>query len=544
MATQKYNTDVVLTIDLEKAKRDLANLTTQIQQLNASSDSNERAVKALEKQWDMLNGAIKKAEESQKEMNTAQEEGTVSSEKLSTAMTKAERPFTTATSSVKKLSGAFKGLVGINLAGIFARLGREILNANGALDKLESAWKRSAVYQTLFKTDDKSREEASKATLKASQEELASAQEMADEYETSLLPLEDQKNKLLEQQTKNATKLANVEKLLKNKDLTLAQRNELQASKNTYLAEELKLKTKINQIDEDIADAAEKGNKSGSPAPKKETPKETDPAKLYAELSKLENSMTNQFLDETEKRIQAAYDEESARQDVIDKLLEAGIISEERKTELYTQAAENRQTILDQIEAEAERKRKEAAEKAREEDEAAERAALEAKKQMQQEALNATVNVLDAIAEVTAQGGEKAFEVQKGAQIASAMVTGLSGAAGAYAQAAATIAPPAGEIIGAANAASVIATTMARIASIKKQKYNNPNEGTGGVTQSTDSSAASMSSGTTSVSQAIISRNVSPAARDSQQKIQTVLVVDDVTNKQMQQEQINKVSVI
>lgn len=62
---QTQETEILLTIDLDKAKKDLAALTKQIQDLNASSESSEEDVKALEKQWDQLSETIKKAEKAQ-----------------------------------------------------------------------------------------------------------------------------------------------------------------------------------------------------------------------------------------------------------------------------------------------------------------------------------------------------------------------------------------------------------------------------------------------------------------------------------------------
>lgn len=151
-------------------------------------------------------------------------------------------------------------------------------------------------------------------------------------------------------------------------------------------------------------------------------------------------------------------------------------------------------------------------------------------------------SILESIGEIQDDGSEKAFDTMKKTQIAGAMVTGLSGAAGAFAQAAGSIAPPAGPIIGAANAAAVLASTAARIAGIKRQKWNAPSESASASAGST--SAATVNTGTSSVARAIISRNISPIATDERAKMQTVLVVDDVTARQMEQEKINRVSTI
>ena len=62
---QTQETEILLTIDLDQAKKDLAALTKQIEELNSASDTSEEEVKALEKQWDQLSETIKKAEKAQ-----------------------------------------------------------------------------------------------------------------------------------------------------------------------------------------------------------------------------------------------------------------------------------------------------------------------------------------------------------------------------------------------------------------------------------------------------------------------------------------------
>lgn len=72
---------------------------------------------------------------------------------------------------------------------------------------------------------------------------------------------------------------------------------------------------------------------------------------------------------------------------------------------------------------------------------------------------------------ITEEQGKKEFEHSKKLQIATAMINGLAGAANAVSSAM-TIPPPAGPIIGAANAAMVIATTAAQIAKIKSTVFD------------------------------------------------------------------------
>lgn len=614
MATQKYNTDVVLTIDLDKAKQDLAALTKQIQDLNASSDTNEKEVKALEKQWDLLNSAIKKAEGSEKGLNSTIKDNNKALDDQTAATKKTEGAFSKSVSAFKAAGGGIKGVTAAAKAFIATPIGAAITALVAALGVLKKALsgseggqralaKATAVVKGAFDsllqvvrdtggllydffTRDWSKLgedlDAVKAAVKGIGTNAAQNAEIAEkEFELkkkeSELTVEIAKNEAeIAKQRRIAVDTSKTEaerqaavnkmtslqtetidaqiKLEKDRLALLQWKHSLTDSTEEDLEEERETQAKIYQLEAEkqtvltktdkIEKSIEKSTKNTADNVNKTLEAEKERQGLLSQLSTLENEMTNQFLDETEKRIQAAYDEEAARKDVIDKLFEAGIIDEDRKTELLAQAALNRQTILNQIEEEGRQKKKEADQKAREEELAAERAALEEKKQMQQEALDAAVNVLNAIATATAEGGKKAFEVQKGAQIASAMVTGLSGAAGAYAQAAGTIPPPAGPIIGAANAAAVIATTAARIASIKQQKYNAPSESSGSTDTSSASTSAAAESGTSSVSRAIITRNISPDVTREMPKTQAVLVVDSVTSKQMQAEQINRVSTI
>lgn len=69
--------------------------------------------------------------------------------------------------------------------------------------------------------------------------------------------------------------------------------------------------------------------------------------------------------------------------------------------------------------------------------------------------------------EASAGDSEEAAERVKGIRIASATIDTISGAIGAYMQASATIPPPAGQIIGAIQAAAVTAAGIAQIAQIR-----------------------------------------------------------------------------
>ena len=92
-----------------------------------------------------------------------------------------------------------------------------------------------------------------------------------------------------------------------------------------------------------------------------------------------------------------------------------------------------------------------------------------------QQASSAMSGLLDSIAdalEANTEGNLKEAEKAKNLRIASATIEMLTGAVGAFAQAAGTIPPPYGPILGAINAAAVVATGIANIAKIKSQKIS------------------------------------------------------------------------
>lgn len=87
-----------------------------------------------------------------------------------------------------------------------------------------------------------------------------------------------------------------------------------------------------------------------------------------------------------------------------------------------------------------------------------------------QSSAGAISSILTSVAdayEASAGDSEAAAERVKGMRIAAATIDTISGAIGAYMQASATIPPPAGQIIGAIQAAAVTAAGIAQIAQIK-----------------------------------------------------------------------------
>lgn len=536
-------------------KKEAENLRKEMVKLAQAEKDDAAGMDELAKSLDASEENAKKASEELERLNRAKSDGVKTTEELKNwtdksneSIDKSNKSFANAVLSVKNLDGAFKGLIRANIAAMFTKLVSSVLQANGALEKLENYWKNTAVYQTLFKTNEREREKAAETALKNSQDELKNAEAMADTYEFSLLPAEEQRTKLIDQQAENKKKLANVEELLKNTELTQTQRNELQASKNHYLAEELKFKTNIKQLDNEIAANAEKqAKKSGGTG---QVPKEKDLTSLQAKIDAAQKSMDRQFFDSYEKRKAAAEDEFENRKKLAEEAYKEGLIDEQRKKEMIAQAEKNRKEIIKRIDEEIqenkkkleneelERKRK-LSEKKAEEEENAQRALLDA-------SFSATLSTLKAISDITGKENKKAFEFSKGLEIADATVSTIKGAVGAFAQASSAYPPPYGQIIGGITAGAVTASGLANIAKIKATKYGSGSSASASTPKSININNALPESTTSKINGMqgdLALSTVTPAQSSAQQQTtQTVLVVDDVTAKQASQSKITQIT--
>ena len=147
-------------------------------------------------------------------------------------------------------------------------------------------------------------------------------------------------------------------------------------------------------------------------------------------------------------------------------------------------------------------------------------------------------STLSSIADMQDTQSKRGFETAKKLQIASTLVNTISAAWGAYRSLVEI--PVVGPALAAAAMASTSAAGVVQVSNIKKQKYGSDGTPSSGGVKNISSTAT----GSSAVASTIISRNVSPAATGVGSKVQTVLVVDDVTYKQQQQENINRVSTI
>ena len=147
-------------------------------------------------------------------------------------------------------------------------------------------------------------------------------------------------------------------------------------------------------------------------------------------------------------------------------------------------------------------------------------------------------STLSSIADMQDKSSKKGFETAKKLQIASTIINTLSAAMGAYNSLVEI--PIVGPALAGAAMVAATATGAAQVRSIKKQKYGSEGVPSSGGVKNISSTAT----GSSAVASTIISRNISPTATGVGSNVQAVLVVDDVTYKQQQQENINRVSTI
>ena len=147
-------------------------------------------------------------------------------------------------------------------------------------------------------------------------------------------------------------------------------------------------------------------------------------------------------------------------------------------------------------------------------------------------------STLSSIADMQDTQSKKGFETAKKLQLASTIINTISAAWGAYRSMVEI--PIVGPALAVSAMAAAAATGAVQVRNIKKQKYGSDGVPSSGGVKNISSTAT----GSSAVASTIISRNISPTATGVGSKVQTVLVVDDVTYKQQQQENINRVSTI
>lgn len=510
-----------------------------------------------------LNRELENEKKALEDLNKSKEDEVKTTDELTKSTDEGNKSFANAVFSVKNLNGAFKGLIRANIASMFTKLVSSVLQANGALEKLENYWKNTAVYQTLFKTNEKEREEAAKIALKNSKEELKNAEEMSAAYEFSLLPAEEQRTKLKEKQAENQKKLANVEEKLKNTELTQVQRNELLASKNNYLAEEEKYKTNIKQLDNEIAEeenaaqeAAKKAAEDKEKAAQKAIKAELDANQKYLdgldktiekeeELRKknadkvkaLNDELFAETLDEHQRKLFNIQQEYNERIAAIKELAEAGAISAAEQQKLEAKVRDNRK-----------RKEQEAANEVKQTWQDAYSVAAESAINQADIYSSATINTIKAIGAIRNKDDKEAFKMNQVLEIGATVNDTIAGSAMAFIKCLSDYGLPYGAILGGIAAGSATASGVAAIAKIKSQKFGG---GGGSASSSTPARSVSIPQETTTTSKIqgvqsdlAMAGQTRSILRSEERQTQTVLVVDDVTAKQNSQNLIQKTSVM
>ena len=145
---------------------------------------------------------------------------------------------------------------------------------------------------------------------------------------------------------------------------------------------------------------------------------------------------------------------------------------------------------------------------------------------------------LSSIADMQDKDSKRGFETAKKLQYASTVVNTLSAMMAAYRSLAEI--PVVGTALAAAAMTATAATGAAQLAAIKRQKYGDENASISS-TSSAGTSSASLRAGTSNVNTAILSRGI---VTQQQPQTQYVAIVDEITYKQQQQTNIQKVSVV
>lgn len=152
---------------------------------------------------------------------------------------------------------------------------------------------------------------------------------------------------------------------------------------------------------------------------------------------------------------------------------------------------------------------------------------------------NYTGSILGSIADMQDESSKEGFERSKQFQSAQTAISTMTGVIGAITSYAREPGGPLGTALGAAAAASILASGIAQVKKIQSTTFSNASSNLG---SSAGTSSEHTSTRSESVSNAIISRNIPNAI--VQPKTETVLVVDEVTAKQMEQENVKRVSTI
>lgn len=250
-----------------------------------------------------------------------------------------------------------------------------------------------------------------------------------------------------------------IEDTAKNEKLLASEKKEL-----SELYERARLK-EMNKIIDDFEKKQEEDRKAKEQKIIDDM-KDADEKAWSDEMSR-RNLKTSYILDEQEKATQERLDAYAQEQVDLQNALDEGLITREEYDQLNIDAEKKKNKELDDLNEEYAKKEAE-----RQKD-------LNSKKiQGVSDTLTTISNIAELFAGKSRKSQERAFKVQKGAQIAQATIDTYKSATGAYSSLASI--PIVGPVLGAAAAAAAVTAGLLNIKKIASTKFDAGSEGGGG----------------------------------------------------------------
>lgn len=382
----------------------------------------------------------------------------------------------------------------------------------------------------------------------ANQEKLMSLTSNTIEDEMALNDLKIQRNELetewinkQAQSDKIATRINNAEKKgAKDENDAQKEKITLIQTQIALLKSQLALKEKNSveayQLEKDIADKelalAIANNTAKETAENEHKAKMRDiEAKYQAviednarKVKELQKSVSDYTLDEEKRKYQALADETQSYYDKIKDLQMQGLINEQTASDM---------TIA--IKEEEIRRRKALDDDAKKHAEENAKKELQSKVGIENQYAQASASIMGDVADMQSEASREGFERAKQFRIGEATVNMLNGVVSAFTSAFTSPEPAnvyAKMGLAATNAASVVSTGMSNINKIKSTSFGGSTSGDVGTIART----------TSSVNDTILQKTADNV-KTKTDKVQSVLVVDEVTAKQMQIAQAQKIAI-
>lgn len=238
----------------------------------------------------------------------------------------------------------------------------------------------------------------------------------------------------------------------------------------------------------------------------------------------LQKSVADYTLDEEKRKYQAIEDEAQGYYDKIKDLQLQGLINEQTASDMAVAIKEEETKRKKALDDEA---KKHAEENAKKE--------LQSKVGIENQYAQASASIMGDVADMQSEASREGFERAKQFRIGEATVNMLNGVVSAFTSAFTSPEPTnvyAKMGLAAANAASVVSTGMSNINKIKSTSFGGSTSGDVGTIART----------TSSVNDTILQKTADNV-KTKTDKVQSVLVVDEVTAKQMQIAQAQKIAI-